>query len=187
MAKARSITTAGWHPRRANQGPWGIGPPPGIREVDAGSGHVGALQPQRGLDAEQRSRGGDAGEARAAERAVRDGGGTQQSAAEWRRPVDSGIPSRDANCTPIQGSGLFSGVITRMPEFCAPALGNKPNVVTITADVPSNANGALDKLGSLRRGSDVLCRGRHPLLRGTTSSSSSARRFALKRSSRRAW
>ena len=59
----------------------------------------------------------------------------------------------------------FSGDITRMPEFCAPALGNKPNLVTITADVPANANGVLYKLGSLRRWSDVLCRGRHPLLR----------------------
>ena len=42
----------------------------------------------------------------------------------------------------------FSGDIVRMPEFCAPALGNKPNVVTIEAEVPANANGVLYKLGS---------------------------------------
>ena len=42
----------------------------------------------------------------------------------------------------------FSGHMTRMPEFCAPALGNKPNVVTIDADIPSDANGVLYKLGS---------------------------------------
>jgi arylsulfatase A-like enzyme len=42
----------------------------------------------------------------------------------------------------------FSGTTTRMPEFCAPALGNKPNIVTIDADVPANANGVLYKLGS---------------------------------------
>ena len=42
----------------------------------------------------------------------------------------------------------FSGEITRMPEFCAPALGNKPNLVTIMADVPANANGVLYKLGA---------------------------------------
>ena len=46
----------------------------------------------------------------------------------------------------------FSGDITRMPEFCAPALGNKPNVVTITADVPANANGVLYKLGGFAGG-----------------------------------
>ena len=67
---------AAWHPR-----------------LDSGPGHVGALQPRRGLDAEQRSRGDDAGEARAAERALRDGGGAKQSAANWRRPVYSGAPS----------------------------------------------------------------------------------------------
>jgi arylsulfatase len=42
----------------------------------------------------------------------------------------------------------FSGDMVRMPEFCAPALGNKPNVVTIEAQVPANANGVLYKLGS---------------------------------------
>ncbi len=46
----------------------------------------------------------------------------------------------------------FSGDITRMPEFCAPALGNKPNIVTITAEVPANANGVLYKLGSCAGG-----------------------------------
>ena len=59
----------------------------------------------------------------------------------------------------------FSGDITRVPEFCAPALGNKPNLVTITAEVPANANGVLYKLGFVCRWSHVLCRGRHPLLR----------------------
>jgi arylsulfatase A-like enzyme len=42
----------------------------------------------------------------------------------------------------------FSGQMVRMPEFCAPALGNKPNVVTIDADIPANANGVLYKLGA---------------------------------------
>ena len=35
-----------------------------------------------------------------------------------------------------------------MPEFCAPALGNKPNVVTIEADISSGAEGVLYKLGA---------------------------------------
>ena len=42
----------------------------------------------------------------------------------------------------------FSGDIVRIPEFCAPALGNKPNVVTIDAVIPDNANGVLYKLGA---------------------------------------
>lgn len=42
----------------------------------------------------------------------------------------------------------FSGDMIRMPEFCAPALGNKNNVVTIDADVPENASGVLYALGS---------------------------------------
>jgi hypothetical protein len=42
----------------------------------------------------------------------------------------------------------FSGDVVRMPESCAPALGNKPNVVTVDADIPANANGVLYKLGA---------------------------------------
>ena len=45
----------------------------------------------------------------------------------------------------------FAGDITRMPEFCAPALGNKPNVVTIDAEIPENANGVLYALGGIFR------------------------------------
>ena len=39
-----------------------------------------------------------------------------------------------------------------MPEFCAPALGNKPNVVTIDAEIPENANGVLYALGGFSGG-----------------------------------
>lgn len=42
----------------------------------------------------------------------------------------------------------FTGDTVRMPEFCAPALGNKNNVVTIDADVPADANGVLYALGA---------------------------------------
>jgi hypothetical protein len=41
----------------------------------------------------------------------------------------------------------FTGDITRMPEFCAPALGNRANLVTIEADIPENPNGVLYALG----------------------------------------
>ncbi|MFF2487975.1 arylsulfatase [Microbacterium sp. NPDC058062] len=41
----------------------------------------------------------------------------------------------------------FTGDTFRVPEFCAPALGNKPNVVTIEVKVGDKANGVLYKLG----------------------------------------
>ena len=41
----------------------------------------------------------------------------------------------------------MGGDTVRVPEFCAPALGNKPNVVTIQAKVGDSANGVLYKLG----------------------------------------
>ena len=50
--------------------------------------------------------------------------------------------------TPPYTEWTFSGNAVRIPEFCAPALGNKPNVVTIDAEIPANANGVLYKLGA---------------------------------------
>ena len=47
----RSTTTAGWPHASGRALPWVPGLPPGIQRVDARQGHVGALQPRRGLDA----------------------------------------------------------------------------------------------------------------------------------------
>jgi arylsulfatase len=49
--------------------------------------------------------------------------------------------------TPYREWNLGPDII-RMPEFCAPALGNRANLVTIDADIPENANGVLYALGS---------------------------------------
>jgi arylsulfatase len=49
--------------------------------------------------------------------------------------------------TPPYSAWEFDGVITRMPEFCAPALGNKNNIVRMEVDVPDKAEGVLYKLG----------------------------------------
>jgi arylsulfatase A-like enzyme len=49
--------------------------------------------------------------------------------------------------TPPYTEWTFPGNTVRIPEFCAPALGNRANVVTIDAEIPSNANGVLYKLG----------------------------------------
>lgn len=46
----------------------------------------------------------------------------------------------------------FAGSMTRMPEFTAPALGNKNNLVSIDADIPANANGVLYALGAFSGG-----------------------------------
>ncbi len=41
----------------------------------------------------------------------------------------------------------MTGDTVRVPEFCAPALGNRPNTVRIEANLPESANGVLYKLG----------------------------------------
>ena len=41
----------------------------------------------------------------------------------------------------------FTGDTTRVPEFCAPALGNRANTVTLDVTVGERANGVLYKLG----------------------------------------
>jgi arylsulfatase A-like enzyme len=46
----------------------------------------------------------------------------------------------------------FPGRITRMPEFTAPQLGTRPNLVTIDAEIPANANGVLYSLGGFSGG-----------------------------------
>jgi arylsulfatase A-like enzyme len=53
---------------------------------------------------------------------------------------------------PPYTSWTFPGAITRMPEFAAPALGNKPNVVTVDVDVPANADGVIYALGGFSGG-----------------------------------
>jgi arylsulfatase A-like enzyme len=46
----------------------------------------------------------------------------------------------------------FVGPMTRMPEFCAPAIGNKPNVVAMDVEIPAKANGVLCALGGFSAG-----------------------------------
>ena len=50
--------------------------------------------------------------------------------------------------SPPNTEWTFPGNFVRMPEFTAPALGNKNNLVTISADIPADANGVLYKLGA---------------------------------------
>jgi len=58
----------------------------------------------------------------------------------------------DLRITPPYKEWTFSGAITRMPEFAAPALGNKENVVTIDAEFPADTNGVLYALGGFSGG-----------------------------------
>ena len=53
---------------------------------------------------------------------------------------------------PPYTSWTFPGAITRMPEFTAPALGNKENIVTVDADIPTDANGVIYALGGFSGG-----------------------------------
>jgi len=58
----------------------------------------------------------------------------------------------DLRIAPPYTEWTFAGNMTRMPEFTAPALGNKENVVTVDADIPANANGVLYALGAFSGG-----------------------------------
>lgn len=53
---------------------------------------------------------------------------------------------------PPYTSWTFPGAVTRMPEFAAPALGNKDNIVSVDIDVPANANGVIYALGGFSGG-----------------------------------
>ena len=50
--------------------------------------------------------------------------------------------------SPPNTEWTFPGDFVRMPEFTAPALGNRNNRVTIDAEIPEEANGVLYKLGA---------------------------------------
>jgi len=50
--------------------------------------------------------------------------------------------------TPAETEWVFPGDFVRMPEFAAPALGNRNSRVTIDAEIPAEANGVLYKLGA---------------------------------------
>jgi len=70
-------------------------------------------------------------------------------------PVGGGLwvmfHPEDKVATPYK-EWTFPGAITRMPEITAPSLGNRDNLVTIDADIPSNANGVLYSLGGFSGG-----------------------------------
>src|SRR4029077_4096194 len=51
------------------------------------------------------------------------------------------ILRRELRVMPRYTEGTFSDDLVSIPEFCAPALGNRPNVVTIDAMIPANAEG----------------------------------------------
>ncbi len=53
---------------------------------------------------------------------------------------------------PPYTSWTFPGAITRMPEFAAPTLGNKNNIVRVDVDVPDDANGVIYALGGFSGG-----------------------------------
>jgi len=53
---------------------------------------------------------------------------------------------------PPYTSWTFPGAITRTPEFAAPTLGNKHNIVSVEVDVPADANGVIYALGGFSGG-----------------------------------
>jgi hypothetical protein len=53
---------------------------------------------------------------------------------------------------PPYTSWTFPGAITRTPEFAAPTLGNKHNLVSVDVDIPANASGVIYALGGFSGG-----------------------------------
>ena len=95
-------------------------------------------------------------------------GGTPRHSIGWRRNGTRHVPNHlclagkgnqsyhpELRIAPPYTEWEFSGDLIRMPEFCAPALGNKNNTVTVEADLPENANGVLYALGGVAGG--VTC------------------------------
>jgi arylsulfatase len=58
----------------------------------------------------------------------------------------------ELRATPPYTSWTFPGAITRMPEFAAPALGNKDNIIEVDVDVPENPSGVIYALGAFSGG-----------------------------------
>jgi len=58
----------------------------------------------------------------------------------------------DLRIAPPHKEWTFAGALTRMPEFAAPALGNRENVVTVDAEFPANAHGVIYALGGFSGG-----------------------------------
>ena len=58
----------------------------------------------------------------------------------------------ELRAAPPYTSWSFPGAITRIPEFAAPALGNKDNLVSIDLDAPANSNGVIYALGGFSGG-----------------------------------
>jgi len=58
----------------------------------------------------------------------------------------------DLRIAPPYKEWTFAGALSRMPEFAAPALGNKENKVTVDAELPAGANGVLFALGGFSGG-----------------------------------
>ena len=138
---------------------------------------LGAVRPRLRLEPSQRPRGHPSREARPAE----------ESNSPSRPPSNSVFPIGGGLWIPVFHPELristpyrewnFTGDITRMPEFCAPALGNRANVVTIDADMPENANGVLTPWGARGVASRVISMTESSAT-STTSSSSCAPRSA---------
>lgn len=63
----------------------------------------------------------------------------------------TGLHPEDRAASPATEWTFRSGV-TRMPEFSAPKLGNRDNLVAMEVDVPENANGVLYSLGGFSGG-----------------------------------
>ena len=127
----------------------------GNPRLDTRQRPLGAVPPRRGLVPSPRPGRRDAREARPDARTVRHRGRPKSRCSP--SVAACGCPSSTPSCASRRriSEWEFPGEITRMPEFCAPALGNKNNIVTVEADLPPDASGVLYALGGFAGG--VTC------------------------------
>ena len=115
---------------------------------------MGAVQHRRRLEPSQRSGSGDAGKLEHLKELF-----LIEAAKNGAFPIGGGlwIPlfHPELKPAPPYTEWTFFGDTVRVPEFSAPALGCRPNVVSIDATIPADANGVLYKLGGFPGG--VTC------------------------------
>ena len=142
---AASITRGGWRRPSAREFRGCAACPRGSTTGSRTRTH-GSLPPGRRLEPGQRPRRGDAGKVRGTEGALPDRSDEGRRVPHRRRALDSDVAPRAAARASLYGVDFFGDTV-RVPEFSAPALGTRPNVVAIDAVIPEHANGVPYKLG----------------------------------------
>ena len=126
--------------------PWVTGMLARHLRVDTRQGHVGALQPGRGLEPGQRPRGRAAREAGPDEGPLADRSDKEPTRCRSPEGLDLLFNPENGYSTTLHRVDIVRRHRPRAGDH-RPELGTQPSVVTIDAMIPADANGVLYKLG----------------------------------------